>query len=58
MAPAPKPPAPLRRIIDRPKQLLETLECGHTIPRPLGLGEDATQPSKVTRRRCYACRPT
>lgn len=46
---------PLKLIIDRPSHMLETLECGHTIARPLGLGENAFKPSKVKRRRCYIC---
>jgi len=33
----------------------ETLACGHTIPRPLGLGEDAMKPAKAKRRRCWKC---
>ena len=48
---------PLRRIVERPDYLLETLECGHTIVRPLGLGEFAMRPSKVKSRRCYKCSP-
>jgi hypothetical protein len=48
-------PAPLRRIVDRPETMLETLECGHTIVRPLGLGEFAMKPSKVKSRRCHKC---
>lgn len=47
--------APLRKIIDRPSNLTEHLECGHIIARPLGLGELAMEPSKVKRRRCYHC---
>ncbi len=47
--------APLKRIIDRPTYLTETLECGHTIARPLGLGEPAQLPSKAKSRRCYKC---
>jgi len=47
--------APLRLIIDRPDPMLETLECGHTISRTLGLGEDAQSPSKARRRRCHCC---
>ena len=46
---------PLRTIVARPSNLSETLECGHTINRPLGLGECAMYPSKVSRRRCYEC---
>lgn len=46
---------PLRLIIDRPSDLSEALECGHTINRPLSLGECAMYPSKVKRRRCYKC---
>jgi len=46
---------PLRRIVSRPAQLLEELECGHVIKRPLGLGEFAMEPSKAIRRRCYLC---
>ena len=46
---------PLRKIVDRPSQLVEVLECGHRQSRPLGLGEDATKPSKAARRRCYQC---
>ena len=42
---------PLRKIVDRPSNLLETLDCGHTIPRPLGLGEDAMTPAKAKKRR-------
>lgn len=48
-------PGPLRLIVDRPAQMLEALECGHVIPRPLGLGEDAMTPSTVKRRRCWKC---
>lgn len=33
----------------------ETLACGHTIPRPLGLGEFAMEPSKAKKRRCFKC---
>lgn len=47
--------APLRKIIDRPDNMAETLECGHTIPRPLGLGEFAMGPSKAKSRRCWKC---
>lgn len=47
--------APLRTITDRPDQMHETLECGHTIARTLGLGEDAMAPSKAKRRRCWKC---
>jgi hypothetical protein len=47
--------APLRTIVARPSQLQEKLECGHIVGRPLSLGEDATQPSKALRRRCYLC---
>ena len=47
--------APLKLIIDRPSSLHETLECGHTIARPLSLGEAAQVPSKALRRRCYKC---
>lgn len=46
---------PLKLIIDRPTQMTEKLECGHTIARPLSLGENAMKPSKVVRRRCYLC---
>lgn len=46
---------PLRTIVARPAQLTEELECGHVIARPLGLGENAMQPSKAKRRRCYHC---
>jgi len=49
---------PLRTIVARPSDLSETLECGHTINRPLGLGECAMFPSKVKRRRCYVCAET
>jgi len=55
MASKPKPTAPLRKIVDRPAQLVEVLECGHRISRPLGLGENAMLPSKVARRRCHLC---
>lgn len=48
---------PLRAIVSRPDQLHEALECGHTILRPLGLGENAQALSKVQRRRCYKCEP-
>lgn len=48
-------PAPLRRIVDRPSQLTEQLECGHVVARALGLGEDATRPAKAIRRRCHLC---
>jgi len=41
---------PLRAIVARPTQLTEQLECGHTINRPLGLGEFAGYPSKAQRR--------
>lgn len=47
--------APLRLIVGCPSQLTERLECGHVISRPLGLGEDATQPAKAKRRRCHHC---
>jgi hypothetical protein len=47
--------APLRKIIARPEQMAETLECGHTLPRPAGLGEDLMKPSKVKSRRCWMC---
>lgn len=53
--PAPKKPAPLRLIVDRPSEMLETLECGHTLKRPLGLGEFAMEPSKAKSRRCWKC---
>lgn len=46
---------PLKTIIARPSNLKETLECGHTINRPLSLGELAMEPSKAKRRRCYIC---
>ena len=46
---------PLRLIVSRPTNFTEILECGHTICRPLGLGEMAMYPSKVKRRRCYEC---
>jgi hypothetical protein len=46
---------PLKTIIARPSNLQETLECGHTINRPLSLGEAAQEPSKAKRRRCYHC---
>ncbi len=49
------PTAPLRKIVDRPAQLVEILECGHRVGRPLGLGENAMLPSKATRRRCHLC---
>ena len=47
--------APLRRIVSRPTQLTEELECGHVIARPLGLGENAQEPSRVQRRRGHRC---
>ncbi|ACI92678.1 hypothetical protein OCAR_5547 [Afipia carboxidovorans OM5] len=49
-------PDPLRSIVSR--NLIantETLECGHSITRPLSLGEFAMEPSKAKRRRCYHC---
>lgn len=46
---------PLKAIVSRPTDLTETLECGHTINRPLSLGECAMFPSKAKRRRCYVC---
>ena len=46
---------PLKKIIDRPSQILETLECGHTIKRSYRLGEDLQVPSRAKRRRCYEC---
>lgn len=47
--------SPLRRIIGRPADLLEELECGHVITRPVSLGEPIQEPSKAKRRRCYKC---
>jgi hypothetical protein len=49
---------PLRKIIERPNTngyLTEKLECGHTVMRPLALGEPAQEPSKAIRRRCHFC---
>lgn len=46
---------PLKTIVERPTNLTEKLECGHTIQRPLSLGEFAMEPSKAKRRRCYHC---
>lgn len=46
---------PLKKIVARPSNLRETLECGHTINRPLSCGEGAQFPSKAKRRRCYLC---
>ena len=42
---------PLRAIVDRPGFSEETLECGHRIRRPLGVGD----PLPGQRRRCYKC---
>lgn len=46
---------PLRKIVARPSDLSEMLECGHLVNRPLALGECAMFPSKAKRRRCYHC---
>lgn len=47
--------APIRKIIDRPNNMTEILECGHTHYRTLGLGEFAMAPSKSKSRRCWKC---
>jgi hypothetical protein len=46
---------PLRKIVARPTNTAETLECGHTINRALSLGENAMKPSKAKSRRCHLC---
>lgn len=46
---------PLRKIVARPSDLTEMLECGHLINRPISLGEAIQFPSKAKRRRCYHC---
>lgn len=46
---------PLRKIIGRPSDMTEQLECAHIIQRPLRLGEAAQVASTAKRRRCYKC---